>query len=167
MSQANASITILRAENAALVESLNAITSLIRNRANQLAQNGQGNGDATRNWLQAERELFCIPNASLAENDQEYSIQLATPGCNSTNLEVVATANSLTVRSTSSASLMNTASQTSIVFSDLDSRMLYRSFDLPSAVDSSQVTATLDNGVLTIVALKASASTRRSTAARA
>lgn len=171
MSQASASqgsqVTVLRADSSGSLESLNSITNMIRNRANQLSQSRDGSsGDATRNWLQAERELFSVPEATLSENDQQFSIQVATPGCSSSNLEVVATSNSLIVRGTSNSSLSAASSQGSIVYSDVDSRMMFRRFDLSSSIDTSQVSATLDNGMLTIVAQKTTGS-RRSSAAKA
>ncbi len=172
-------VTVLKADNDSSIQSLNNITNAIRNRANQLAQSGSGTGtgsgsgsgsssDATRNWLQAERDLFCVPEATLSESDQQFSIQVAAAGNTSNNLEVIATSNSLTVRSTSGNGMSSTSgSQGNIVFSDVDSRMLYRRFDLPSSIDTGQVTASLDNGMINISAQKASASTRRSSAAKA
>jgi HSP20 family molecular chaperone IbpA len=160
-------VTVLRADTSSSLESLNSITNAIRNRANQLAQSqGGSSGDATRNWLQAERDLFCVPESTLSENDQQFSIQVATPGSDSSNLEVIATSNSLIVRSTSNTSLSAASSQGNIVYSDVDSRMLFRRFDLSSTIDTSQVSATLDSGMLTITAQKGAGS-RRSSAAKA
>lgn len=183
MSQTTAAsqVTVLRADSMSSLESLNNITNAIRNRANQLAQgtagpsggssggsnSGGSNNDATSNWLQAERDLFCVPEATLSENDQQFNIQVAAAGCDSGNLEVIATSNSLVVRSTRSMSLNSSSGQGNIVYSDFDSRALFRRFDLASPIDTSQVTASLDNGMLNVSALKASASARRSTAARA
>jgi HSP20 family molecular chaperone IbpA len=189
-------VTVVRADNASSLESLNNITNAIRNRAAQLAQssggtnqggmnqngasqgganqsganqggtNQNGSSDATRNWLQAERDLFCVPASTLTENDQQFSITVAAAGCDSGNLEVIATSNVLIVRS-STNNTMAANGQGNIVFSDMDSRALYRRFDLSSSIDTSQVTASLDNGMLTIAAQKAGAGTRRTTAARA
>jgi len=182
-------VTVLRADNSGSLESLNNITSAIRNRAAQLAQgtggmgqsgtgqsgtnqsgtnNSGGSSDATRNWLQAERDLFCVPAATLSENDQQFSITVAVAGWDSGNLEVIATSNSVIVRSSTGNNLsLGANGQGSILYSDIDSRPLFRRFDLSSAVDTSQVTATLDSGMLSIAALKAGASKSRSTAARA
>ena len=133
MSQATASsnttsqVTVLRAESTSSLQSLNTITNAIRNRAAQLAQSGgssssgtsgtsnSGSGnfannqsgssnDATRNWLQAERDLFNVPEATLSENDQQFNIAVAAAGCDSSDLEVIATSNSVIVRSTSGGS---------------------------------------------------------------
>lgn len=171
MAQATASqgtqVPVVRADSSSSLESLNSITNAIRLRANQLSQSqGGSSGDATRNWLQAERDLFCVPEATLSENEQQFSIQVATPGSNSSNLEVIATSDSLIVRSTSGASLSSASSQGSILYSDVDSRMLYRRFDLSSSIDTSQVSATMDNGMLNIAAPKSTGS-RRSSAAKA
>ncbi len=171
MAQATASqgtqVPVVRADSSSSLESLNSITNAIRNRANQLSQSGGGSsGDATRNWLQAERDLFCVPEATLSENDQQFNIQVATPGCSSSNLEVIATSDSLILRSTMNTSLASASGQGSIVYSDVDSRMLFRRFDLSSSIDTSQVSATMDNGILNISAQKSTGS-RRSSAAKA
>jgi HSP20 family molecular chaperone IbpA len=172
-------LTVLRADSSGSLESLNNITNAIRKRAAQLAQGtggtnqsgmkeGGGDSDATRNWLQAERDLFCVPGATLSENDQQFSITVAVAGWDSGNLEVIATSNSVIVRSSTGNNLsLGASGQGSILYSDIDSRALFRRFDLSSAVDTSQVTATLDNGVLSITAQKAGAGRSRSTAARA
>jgi HSP20 family molecular chaperone IbpA len=162
-------VSVLRADSSSSLESLNTITNAIRNRANQLSQSqGGSSGDATRNWLQAERDLFCVPEATLSENDQQFNIQVAAPGCNSGNMEVIATSDSLIVRSTSNtnSSLSSASAQGSIVYSDVDSRMIFRRFDLSSSIDTGQVSATMDNGLLNISAQKAMGS-RRSSAAKA
>ena len=88
-------------------------------------------------------------------------------GCDAGNLEVIATGNSLVVRSTSGASNRSMNGKGSIVYSDFDSRMLFRRFDLSCSIDNGQVTASLDNGILSIAAQKASTGTRRSSAANA
>ena len=74
-------------------------------------------------------------------------------------------ANSVVVRSSSSNSRGMSGSGR-IVYSDFDSRMMLRRFDLSSAIDMSKVSATLDNGMLSISAQK-SASAQKSSAAGA
>lgn len=191
MSQATASnVTVLRADSTSSLESLNTITNAIRTRAAQIAQgsggsntgntsSGSGNSggnsgsssgntnDATSNWLQAERDLFNVPEATLTENDNQFSITITAAGCDSNNLEVIATSNSVIVRSTGMSRTAAAGASGNIVYSDIDSRMLFRRFDVSSAIDTSQVSASLDNGMLTVNAQKANAASRRSTAAKA
>ena len=134
-------VTVLRAENNNSLESLNNITNSIRARANQLSQSSSGSSsDATRNWIQAEKDLFRVPEATLCEDDQQFNILISAAGLDSSNMEVIATSNSLTVRGTSTNSLTSGGSG-NIVYSDVDSRMTLRRFDLPSSIDNRQVSA--------------------------
>lgn len=190
MSQATASqVTVLRADSTSSLESLNTITNAIRIRAAQIAQGSGGSGsgstntassgsgsnsgntsgsnDATSNWLQAERDLFNVPEATLTETDQNYNIAVVAAGCDAGNLEVIATANSVVVRSTGAGNRSTASTSGSIVYSDVDSRMLFRRFDLATSIDNTQVSASLDNGILTVNAMKATTGSRRSTAAKA
>ena len=196
MSQTTSSqVTVLRADSTSSLASVNGITNAIRNRAAQIAQgaaSGSGNAgsgggnsnagsgssgtgnssgnssnDATSNWLRAERDLFNVPEATLTETDQQFSITVSAAGCDAGTLQVIATANSLMVLSTAGAGGRSMNTRGNIVYSDVDSRTMFRRFDLPSSIDNSQVTVSLDNGILSIAAQKAAAGNRRSSAANA
>ena len=152
-------VTVRRADSSnavsqSIVDSLNNISNSIRSRAFALSQTSgaTSNSDATRNWLQAERDLFSVPDSQLTENAQQYQMQVSAAGYEANNLEVIAMSNSIVVRS--SGNRTNASSSGQMVYSDLDSRMLYRRFDLSSSIDVSQVTASLDSGMLTISARK-------------
>ena len=146
-----------------LLESLNSISNSIRSRAFELSRSrGGANGDATRDWLQAEKDLFCVPESQLSENENMYQMQVAVPGCDSTNVEVIALSSSIVVRSSSGRS--NSGQQGRTISSDFDSRMMFRRFDLSSSIDTSNVTANLDNGMLSISAQKSTSGSRSSAA---
>lgn len=154
-------IAVRKADNNTL-DSLNSISNAIRNRAFQLSQNGSGSNDASSNWTQAERDLFSVPNSQLTENDQQFQVQVALPGCDSNGMEVIAMSNSIVIRA--AASRQSASLQDRTLFNDLDTRTMYRRFDLPSAIDTSQVTATLDNGMLSISAQKSASGSKSSAA---
>ena len=152
-------VTVRRADSSSaasqsITDSLNTITNSIRSRAFQLSQTSgaTNNSDATRNWIQAERDLFSVPDSQLTENAQQYQMNVSAAGYDASSLEVIASSNSIVVRSSGNRASTNSSGQT--VYSDMDSRMLYRRFDLSSSIDASQVTASLDNGMLTISARK-------------
>jgi len=163
------------AASQSILESLNGIFDSIRNRAFQLFESRGGDGGSNssndvNDWLQAERDLFWIPQAELAETDRDYRIQVGVPGFDSKDLEVVALGNMIVVRGTSASSSTSGTSSTTgdgtggIRYTDFTSKMLLRQFDLNSNIDTSAVTAKLDNGLLSITAAKAGA---KSSAAKA
>jgi len=156
-----AKIAVRKADNTT-IDSLNNISNAIRNRAYQMSQDGSGSNDSSSNWAQAERDLFCIPNSQLMENDSQFQVQIALPGCDASSMEVVATSNSIVVRA--AASRQSASLQDRTLFSDMDARTMYRRFDLPSSIDMSQVTANLDNGMLSISATKSASGSKSSAA---
>ncbi len=92
-----AKIAVRKADNTTM-DSLNNILNAIRNRAFQISQDGSGNNDSSSNWAQAERDLFCVPNSQLMENDSQFQVQIALPGCDASSMEIVATSNSIVIR---------------------------------------------------------------------
>src|SRR5438477_8778438 len=63
----------------------------IRKRAFQLFERrGGAPGGELEDWVQAERDLFWIPRAELAETDTEFKIHVGVPGMDAKNLEVTA-----------------------------------------------------------------------------
>jgi len=156
-----AKIAVRKADNTTM-DSLNNILNAIRNRAYQISQGGSGNSDASSNWAQAERDLFCVPNSQLMENDSQFQVQIALPGCDASSMEIVATSNSIVIRA--AASRQSASLQDRTLFSDMDARTMYRRFDFSSSIDISQVTANLDNGMLSISAQKAASSSKSSAA---
>jgi len=147
------------AASQAIIESLNGISDSIRSRAFELFESrggansyesGNANNDVS-DWLQAERDLFSIPQAELTETDREIRIQVTVPGSDSKGLEVFAIGSTLIVRGTATESTP---------------KMLFRRFDLSSTIDAGAVTAKLDNELLTITVAK-SAGGEKSSAAKA
>ncbi|HEY4364613.1 MAG TPA: Hsp20 family protein [Bryobacteraceae bacterium] len=157
------------ASSQSILESLNGISDSIRNRAFQLFESRGGDSESNssndlNDWLQAERDLFWIPQAELAETDRDYRMQVGVPGFDSKDLEVVALENMILIRGTSTSSSSAGDSTGGIRYTDFTSKMLMRRFDLNSMIDISTVTAKLDNGLLNITAMKAGA---KSSAAKA
>jgi HSP20 family molecular chaperone IbpA len=94
-----------------LLNSLNGMIQAIQNRAFQLSETGTSGSSsnlggssntAMDNWLQAERELYMVPQSELSETDREVRIQVSVAGIDSKDLEVSATGSSIIVTSASS-----------------------------------------------------------------
>jgi HSP20 family molecular chaperone IbpA len=152
-----------------ILESLNGVSDSIRNRAFQLFEShGSSSGNELNDWLQAERDLFSIPPSELSETDREYRIQVAVPGFDSKELDVIAQANTIMVRGSSSSSSSGSnggdSSSSQVQYSDFTSKTLMRRFELSSSIDMSGVTAKLDNGMLSILATKSTSGSKSSAA---
>ena len=102
----------------------------IRKRAFQLFERrGGAPGGELEDWVQAERDLFWIPRAELAETDTEFKIHVGVPGMDAKNLEVTARSREILVRG------------------NMEKR-------IESRIDLARVTASVENGMLTVTAPK-------------
>jgi HSP20 family molecular chaperone IbpA len=128
----------------------------IRHRAFRLfQQRGCEEGHELEDWLEAEREVLCSPACEMAETADEVRIHAALPACPVKNLQVDVLPNSITIEGKAVRSQHRNGEK--IHFSEFGERRLLRQFDLPAQIDPCEVQATLDNGVLRIVARKAAA----------
>ena len=120
------------------------------------AGNGFAEGCDVENWLRAERELFDIPSTELAENDAEFRATVAVQGFTSKQLTVAVTADSLTIRGNIGGS-KECGSGELPAKSVSSQKETFRYFHLDPPVDPDRVTASFDDGVLTVVLPKAAA----------
>jgi HSP20 family protein len=128
----------------------------IRQRAFDLFQErGRSDGFAVDDWLKAERELIWKPESEMVESEKEFQIRLAAPGLDAKDFEISALPECLVVRG--QASRKEEKREGAVRFSEFSEKQLYREFRTPAPLDPNKVTATLDKGVLTIVAPKAAA----------
>ncbi len=125
----------------------------IRERAFNLSiARGRRWASALQDWLAAERE-FCWPAAELVERDKDFVLSIALPGFEPANIAVTATPRELIVHAK-----LDTAAQSKkdeqIVWSDFRTNDVYRRIELAQDIDVDNVSASLKNGLLRIVATK-------------
>lgn len=117
----------------------------VRRRAFELFEKrGGAPGGELADWLQAERELFFVPDAEMTEDDKVFTMKIAAQGFAAANVEVIALPREMLVEAKA-----ETRSETTV-----ESKCLYRRFELSSPIEARKVHATLDNGQLTIEAPK-------------
>lgn len=116
-------------------------------------QRGELPGLDRADWLLAEHEVFGSASAELLENDKELTLRIAVPGVESKDVAVTATPDSLIVQA--NASHRHAEADGEIRFCEFSEDSLCRQFALPSPIDVNTVSASLDKGVLNIVATKA------------
>ncbi len=130
----------------------------IRQRAFRLFQEkGCQPGYELEDWLEAERDVLYRPPCEMAETGEEIRIQAAVPGFCAGSVQVDVLPNSITIEGKSR--LVAQEAGAKIRSSEFRQKRLLRQFDLPSRIDPEVITATLEDGVLRIVAKKATIKT--------
>jgi HSP20 family molecular chaperone IbpA len=119
-------------------------------------QRGELPGLEWEDWLRAEHEVLGSASAELLENDKELKLRVAIPGVESKDVTVTATPESLIVQA--NASDRHSEADGEIRFCEFSRDKLCRQFGLPSPIDVNTVSASLDKGMLNIVARKAAKS---------
>jgi HSP20 family protein len=126
----------------------------IRQRAFSLfEQRGDLPGLDWEDWLLAEHEVLGSASAELLESDKELRLRIAVPGVESKDVTVTATPESLIVQA--HASHRHSAADGEIRFCEFSEDALCRQFGLPALIDVNTVSASLEKGVLNVVATKA------------
>jgi HSP20 family protein len=118
---------------------------------------GFGHGHDLDDWLAAEREI-CWPAGELVEQDKAYALNVALPGFEPADISVTATPHELIVHAKSEAESKKeeeVKKGQKLCWSEFRSNDVYRRVDLPRNVDVQSVSASLQNGLLKIVAMKA------------
>lgn len=111
-------------------------------------------GSDLDDWLRAERELIWAPSAEVTENDKEVTLRVQAPGLEPDDIQVTATPHSILIQAEVSHS--HEQSNGNVCFCDFAAQM-FRHVNLPQEIDVNKVTATLNKGILNIVAAKSQA----------
>jgi HSP20 family protein len=128
----------------------------VRRRAYDLfEQRGHALGHELDDWFTAEHEILGWPAAELVEKDSKYEMQMALPGFDPNEVQVTATPAEIIVHAESKHEKKN--KDANVVWSEFVSNDVYRRFELPAAIDVDKTAATLENGMLRIVASKTEA----------
>lgn len=106
-------------------------------------------------WLAAERQL-CWPAAELTERNDEYLLDVALAGFKPAEIEVTATPREIMIKG-GHKSEQSAGSESKVRWSELRSRDAFRRIGLPTTVDVEKISASIENGLLKIVAPKARA----------
>ncbi len=116
-------------------------------------------------WLLAEHDVLGASSAELLESDKELKLKIAVPGVEPKDVTVTAMPETLIVQANASHS--HSGADGEIRFCEFSEDKLCRQFGLPSPIDVNTVSASLDKGILHIVAAKAAKSSAKKTVAAA
>jgi|GEM_PF-1247133 len=111
---------------------------------------GASTGHHLEHWLQAERCVLGAPPAEMAEDEKEYRLRVALPGFEPLDVEVTATPQEVVISAEAKASETNEK----IDWTELRQKVTRR-FQLACPIDVEKTKASLDKGLLCIVAQKA------------
>jgi len=143
-----------------LTDEVKALSERIRERAFEtFERRGGGHGSAIQDWLDAERQLFRIPESELLERDGKFEARISAPGFDPGDVKVIATPDAPIVKASSSHK--HDQSEEGVRFCEFDQKTLFRRLDLPEPINVDKVTANPDNGVLQLTALKSKQETAR------
>jgi HSP20 family protein len=141
---------------APLLKELKDTFERIRKRAFELFESrGRTSGGELEDWIQAERDLFWIPRAELAETGTEFKIRVGVPGMDARNLEVTAQSGEILVRGNTERRIEKRGQ--GVYYSEFGEKSLFRRFEVPGSIDLDRVTASVENGMLTVTAPKKAA----------
>jgi HSP20 family molecular chaperone IbpA len=147
-----APMKLLPASN--LLDRLEDMSNSIARRAFEIFERRGGTlGLELQDWLRAESELLHPVHLDIAQSDYAYTVHLEVPGFTAKDLEVGVEPHRLTVSGTREISQERAGKET--VYKEHCVNQIFRTIDLPAEVDSSQVTATLRDGVLELSMPKA------------
>jgi len=125
----------------------------IRRRAYELFEKrGGAPGGDLDDWLQAEKELFVVPHVHVNESAKSFRMTISAAGFDARDIEVIALPHELLVEAKTERRLE--PRRDLMRAGALESRILYRRFDLTTPIETDQVTARIDEGSLTIDAPK-------------
>jgi HSP20 family molecular chaperone IbpA len=120
---------------------------------------GERPGLDLEDWLLAEHEVLGTSLAELVESAKDWKLKVAVPGVESKDVTVTATPESLIVQA--NWSHRHSDADGEIRFCEFSREALCRQFGLPSPIDVNSVSASLDKGVLHVVATKAGKSSAK------
>lgn len=129
----------------------------MRDRAYDLfSQHGFTSGHDLDDWLQAEHELSW-PATELVEDDLGFQLKAAVPGYSAEQIKLTVTPQEIIVSASSgnkSSSNGRDPQKGTVRWSEFKSQQLCRRVELPSAINTDKVSATLQDGMLTVKATK-------------
>jgi HSP20 family protein len=132
---------------ASIFQELNALSERIRQRAFEIFEGHQGgDGFATEDWLNAERDLLCSCEADLVEQGGKYQVRMNAPGFEPGDIKITALPDALIV--TGESTHTHNKNDGDVQFCEFGQKTLFRRFDLPKSIDPDKVTADLNKGVL-------------------
>ena len=138
---------------APVLEEMKATFDKIRNRAFELFERrGGAPGFDVEDWLQAEHDLFWVPQVELIETEGAFRIQVGLPGFEAKDLKITAQPAEILIQG--NAEKREAKTEKGVSYSEFGTKALCRRFALATPIEVDAVTASVENGLLTLIAPK-------------
>lgn len=138
---------------APVLEEMKATFEKIRKRAFEFFERrGGAHGFDVDDWVRAEHDLFWVPQAELVETESEFKIKVGVPGFEAKDVNITAQTNEIVIQG--EAEKREEKTERGFLYSEFGTKSLYRRFVLAAPIEIVAVTASLENGMLTITAPK-------------
>lgn len=116
---------------------------------------GRWPGRELDDWLRAESELIHPMHLEITESDNHLNVRAEVPGFNAKELEINIEPRRLTI--TGKHEAKDETKKDKTLYSELRASEILRVVDLPAEVDTSDVSATLKDGIMSIKMTKTAA----------
>jgi HSP20 family protein len=126
----------------------NIFSSITRRAFEFFEADGRGLGNDWDHWFRAESEILHPVRLDLKESDNDYTVRMEVPGFTPKDLEIKVEPHRVSIAGKRETKEEEKKGKT--VRSELRSDQILRSIDLPADLDTTKVSATLKDGVLTI-----------------
>src|SRR5262245_5173934 len=94
----SAGSVVLLENNDAIAAQTEEIQNRIRDRAYELSQMRGHPGREMDDWLSAESDVISIPPMHIVEKDGEFQVQIAVPGVDPADVQIMATSDQMLVK---------------------------------------------------------------------
>jgi HSP20 family protein len=154
MQPAKTSVPVKQTEAENVSDRIQQVYDSIARRAFEIFDaNGRWFGSELEDWFLAESEILHPVHLELAESDDSLSVRAEVPGFSTKEVEINVEPRRLTITGKHEAKEEGKKGKT--IYSERCAKEILRSIDLPAEVDSSKVSATLKDGILSIELPKA------------
>jgi HSP20 family molecular chaperone IbpA len=154
MSKRMAVKLLIREDSEQITAEKEDIQERIRQRAYEISVSRGHAGREMEDWLVAESEIISVPPVELAENEDAFLLRAALPGIEPEDIEVVTAPEQVLIKSTS-----RQESEPALVhIREFNGAPAFRCLRFPETVNPKSLKVKSENGLLTITAVKASAS---------
>ena len=109
---------------------------------------GGSPGHELEDWIRAEAELLHPVPLSVSESSDEYIVRAEVPGFSSKDIEVSVEPCCLSISGKRETTKEEVNAK--VIRSEWRADQIFRTLDFPSRIDTSKVTTTLKDGILTV-----------------
>lgn len=152
--KSTAKLLVLESSDPILAET-EAIQRRIRQRAFELSRARPHDARELYDWMAAESEIISVPPTELVEKDGMFEVRFAVAGVNPDDVNLMVTSDQILLKSDYRHE--HGADVGTVHICDFKSATVFRTVNLPQAIDVKSVKIAYDDGMIRVTAAKESA----------